>query len=153
MIFYIQIAENVTLTIGNVSITMENVEMASKKQKPFYRNIYKNGEWYRIIKNNEDYGAYKELCVALFDRDRFEQVDWKWDAFVQLPVIPNPYLHMELPPFDRQATYITHVPEYWKVQKKIDGKTRCYGYYRTREEAENRVTELINNGWELNVQH
>jgi hypothetical protein len=107
------------------------------KDKLFYRYIYKQGNGYRIIKDNEHWGWYDDLRLALFDRDMLEQVEWDMVEFLEIPdTIPNPYLHMELPPFEeRKATYIQHLPEKWRVQKRIKGKLSYFGTFDTEEEA------------------
>lgn len=106
------------------------------KDKLFYRYIYKQGKGYRIIKDNTHWGWYDNLPWCLYDRDRLEQVDWDMSQFVELAEVPNPYLHMELPPFEeRKATYIQHLPEKWRVQKRIKGKLSYFGTFDTEEEA------------------
>jgi hypothetical protein len=42
---------------------------------------------------------------------------------------------------------ICHRNEVWRVRKKIDGKIKTFGNFRTREEAEKKVREL-ENGWD-----
>ena len=116
-------------------------------KKVRFTYIYKRNGGYQILKDNVHYGWYDSLAWALYDRDRFEQTNWDWDLFLDLPDVPNPYEHMELPPFDSNNSYISHIPERWKVQKSIDGKIKYFGSYKTREEAEARVQELIENGW------
>lgn len=114
-----------------------------------FEYIYKESDGYSIKKDNEHYGYYQNLAEALFDRDRLIQCEWDWELFVQLPETPNGYIHIELPEFDRQKTYIKHIPERWEIQKRIDGKLKYFGSYRSLEEAEKRRDELIDNGWQL----
>lgn len=114
------------------------------KNKAFYRNIQRRGLGYQLRKNGEHYGWYDNLADALFDRDRLEQCDWDMSVFVELPEIPNPYEHMDLPPYnDAKATFITHLPERWRIQKRINGKMCYFGTYDSFEEAEKRRNELI----------
>ena len=42
---------------------------------------------------------------------------------------------------------ICHRNEVWRVRKKIDGKIKTFGNFKTREEAEKKVREL-ENGWD-----
>ena len=100
----------------------------------FYKYIYKSTQGYRVVKDNEDYGTFKDLATALFERDRFKSVDWDWDLYVQLPDLNNPYLHIELPPYKNEPKYISHEKEHWIVRDK--GGNRTYrGRYMTLEEA------------------
>lgn len=101
------------------------------------------------MKNNEHYGWYPDLPTALFDRDRLEQCDWNFSIFVELPEIPNPYKHMELPSFEHDTSYITIVPTRFRVTKRIDGKLRYFGEFKTLDEARERRDECISNGWKL----
>ena len=114
----------------------------------FYRYIYKHPSGYRIIYNGEDYGFYDDLADALYDRDRLEQVDWDVDLWLEMVETPNFYKSMVLPSFRRTGSYIRHIPERWRVEKRIDGKLIYFGSYSSREDAEKRVIELIDNNWE-----
>ena len=158
--------------------------------KGFYKYIIKVGDHYQIIKGNEKFGTYNRLADALYERDRFIAVDWDWDKYVELADTINGYIHIDLPPFNHQPSYIWETKEYWmvrgkgaeqryygsyqsldeakkvaliynanithqprkfSVRKRIDGKTRFFGYYRTREEAEERVKELMESDWNANT--
>lgn len=115
-----------------------------KKDKMFYRNISRRGNGFQIRYQGEHYGWYPDLPTALFDRDRLEYCDWNMSVFVELPEVPNPYEWMELPPFDeRKATYIQHIPEKWRVQKKINGKLSYFGTFDSEEEAINHRDKLL----------
>lgn len=117
------------------------------KRKAFYRYIYKQGDGYCIKKNNEYYGGYDKLEDALFDRDRLIQTNWNVSLWLELPEIPNPYYHMDLPVFEHDTTYITRLPERYKVQKWVDGKPVIFGVYDSYDEAKQRRDELISNNW------
>ena len=122
--------------------------MSTLKEDSFYRNITKRGDKYQLRKNGEHYGYYDQIEDALFDRDRYEQCDWDMELFVQLPEIPNPYNHMDLPEFEeRKNKYIQHIPEKWRVQKRIDNKLCYFGTFDSFEKAEERKNYLIKNGW------
>ena len=113
----------------------------------FYRYIYRENNGYSIKKNGEHYGYYTDLREALYDRDRLEQVDWDIQTWTELPVMPNHYKAITLPSFKRDTGYITHIPERWVVQRKINGKIKYFGRYKSLEEARKRRDELILNGW------
>lgn len=154
--------------------------------KGFYRHIVKRGDKYWVRKGSEYYTDCNTLAEALYERDRLMSVDWDWDLYLQLPQTMNGYIHIDLPPFKHQPSYITHIKEYWtvmskgrnpryygsycsseeaqkvcriykgrithrgekwKVIRKIDGKNKTFGFYKTREDAEKRVRELERNGW------
>ena len=122
--------------------------MASLKEDGFYRYITRRGLGWQLRKNGEHYGWYDRIEDALFDRDRLEQCDWDFSVFCELPEISNPYEHMELPPYEeRKATFIRHLPQRWRVEKRIEGKLCYFGTYKTFEEAEERRNELIKTGW------
>lgn len=113
----------------------------------FYKYISQAGDGYRIIKDNQDYGTFPDLATALFERDRFKSVNWSWDAYVQLPEVPNNYIHIDLPPFKKEPSYISHEKECWIVRDK--GKNQRHrGRYKTLEEA--KKVAMIYNG---NVSH
>lgn len=122
--------------------------MNMPKNKSFYRFIYKRGGMYQLQYKNEHYGFYERVEDALFDRDRLEQVDWDFELFCELPEIPNPYYHMELPDYEHDSTYITFIPAKYRVMKKINGKTRVFGDYSSLEDARVRRDECLSNNWE-----
>ena len=102
--------------------------------KGFYRHIIKNGDKYRIKKGNEFFLECKSLEEALYERDRFENVDWNWDLYVQLPDTINGYIHITLPPFTHQPSYITEESEHWMVREK-GADLRYRGTYSSFEDA------------------
>lgn len=82
----------------------------------FYRYIFKYNTGYRILKNNNDYGSYKDVRDALYDRDLLEQLDWDYEALLNYDVnVDNPYYHMELPPFTHKAKHIATIPPVYRV--------------------------------------
>lgn len=115
-----------------------------------YDYIYKEKKGYTIRKNNENYGYYQDIREALFERDRLIQSDWDWEVFVHLPDVPNGYANVELPPFNKNKSYITYV-EYWKIQKRINGKLKVFGTYNSLEEAEKQRDKLIENNWDYDL--
>lgn len=44
---------------------------------------------------------------------------------------------------------MSHRKAVWRVQRKIKGKNRHFGRYNTKEEAEERVRQLNENGWDI----
>lgn len=108
----------------------------------FYRYIsYENGK-YLIRKGNEHFGEFKTVEEALYERDRLIGCDWDWETYVQLPDTINGYIHIDLPPFEHNASYITHIKEYWTVISK-GANPKYYGCYHSLDEAE-RVRRIYN---------
>lgn len=113
----------------------------------FYRYIYEENGKYWLIKNGERFIDCKTLPEALFERDRFENVGWDWDKYVQLPHTMNGYIHIDLPPFEHKPSYIAHEKECWLVRGH-GRRQKYYGTYYTREEAE-KVARI----YRANIQH
>lgn len=76
----------------------------------------------------------KTIEEALYERDRFVNVNWDWDLYVLLQDTANGYIHIDLPPFDKEPSYITVESEYWRVRDK-GAKQRYRGVYHSEEEA------------------
>lgn len=113
----------------------------------FYRYIEKRGNRYFIRKDNEYYGSYSRLEDALYERDRLIQVGWDVDLWVNLAETINGYIHIDLPPFNHDPSYISVEKECWVVRDK--GKNpRHRGRYPTLEEA--KKVALIYDG---NISH
>ena len=152
----------------------------------FYRFIKKENDKYRIMYKGEDYGSYDNLAEALYDRDRLINVGWDWDKFCEMEETINGYIHIQLPPFNHEPSYITEDKECWvvrnkgkdqkycgtyyseeeakevakiydaniahkkkwyRIQRRIKGKTKYFGRFRTYEEAQRRVEELEECDW------
>lgn len=149
----------------------------------FYKYIIKSGDGYSIKKGNERYGNYRKLSDALYERDRLIQVNWDWDALVELEETENFYEKMNLPKFIHEYSYINRVAQrfkvykddifrgsfnnkkdaynyaetiggeveesgvVYKVVKKVDGRQRHFGQFKTIEEAVKRRNELVEKGW------
>ena len=116
----------------------------------FYRYIYRMGNGYRIIYDGEYYGWYDDLPTCLYDRDRLEACDWDIQTWCEMPDTPNPYNHIQLPAFDKSSEFITHIPEKWRVQKRINGRIQYFGTYDTLEKAQEVRDYLIRNNWRKN---
>ena len=70
----------------------------SQEIRYFYRNIVKTGNVYRVKHNNKDYGEFKKLSDALYERDALFFCNFDYDLLVECD-LENKYEHMELPPF------------------------------------------------------
>lgn len=102
--------------------------------RSFYRYIYdENGKYY-IRKGGELYLICNTLAEALYERDRFENVGWNWDNYVQLVDTNNAYIHIDLPPFEHKARYITVRKERWMVRGK-GSRRKYFGSYDNYDEA------------------
>ena len=108
----------------------------------FYRNIYKNKNKWWVVRNGEWLLECDTLADALYERDRMVQAEWNWENYVHMPVTPNGYKHITLPPFGHDASYITHINEYWTVLSR-GRNPRYYGNYHTIDEAE-KVRRIYN---------
>lgn len=100
----------------------------------FYRYIVKVDDKYMIMKGNESFGKYNTLADALYERDRLIAVDWDWDLSMELPETINGYIHIDLPPFNHQPSYIVEESEHWIVRGK-GARQRYYGTYNSEKEA------------------
>lgn len=104
------------------------------KYNSFYRYIYPKGKGYEIVKDNENYGTYRRLEDALYERDRLINANWDWDDYMSMPETINGYIHINLPPFDHTPRYITVDNECWVVRGK-GTRAKYYGTYYTEKEA------------------
>lgn len=80
-----------------------------------------------------------------------ESCDWDLGEFVYIEK-ENKYNHMQLPPreLDRQMQYVyRHTNGGFRIQKKVNGKLKHFGHFKTLEEALNRRDELIKNNWRV----
>ena len=70
----------------------------SQEIRYFYRNIVKSGKVYRVKYNNKDYGEFKKLSDALYERDALFFCNFDYDLLVECD-LENKYENMKLPPF------------------------------------------------------
>jgi len=115
----------------------------------FYKHIIRNSNGtYSIFKDSERYGTYDDITDALYDRDLFVESDWDVTEAMARNDEPNIYKTMELPAWDR---YITKQRSgnrlYFKVQKTINGEQKCFGYFKTYDEAVKHRDEMERCGW------
>lgn len=106
----------------------------------FYKYIIRKKDTFEISNGKEKFGTYNNLADALYERDRLVAVNWDWDKSMELPETTNKYLHMELPPFVKQSSFITKDKECWVVRNK--GREQTYrGTYYSLEEAMEKAQE------------
>lgn len=119
----------------------------------FYKHIIKNeNDTFSIIKDNERYGTYDDITDALHDRDLFVEYDWDMGEVMAQDEKPNIYKTMELPAWDRYITKQHNgYKTYYKVQKTINGEQKCFGYFKTYQEAVDKRDEMEKCGWVKDV--
>lgn len=125
----------------------------------FYKYIVKRKDGtYRITNGYEFFGTYDDITDALHDRDLLIESDWDIAEVMAQDEKPNKYKTMELPEWNRKPRiyddrYITKQKSgnktYFKVQKTIDGEQKCFGYFKTYEEAVDKRDELERNNWNI----
>ena len=126
-------------------------------RKDFYKYIIlNNNNTYSIFHNNERYGTYDDIRNALHDRDLLIEYDWDIAEVLAQDEKQNKYLGVELPEWNRKPRvyddrYITKQHNgnrtYYKVQKTINGEQKCFGYFKTYQEAVDKRDELEAEGW------
>lgn len=77
------------------------ITINSQEIRYFYRNIVKSGNVYRIKYNNKDYGEFKKLSDALYERDALFYCNFDYDLLVESD-LENKYENMKLPPFRKK---------------------------------------------------
>ena len=70
----------------------------SQEIRYFYRNIIKTGNVYRVKYKNKDYGEFRKLSDALYERDALFFCNFDYDLLVECD-LENKYENMDLPPF------------------------------------------------------
>ncbi|MBS7258661.1 MAG: zinc ribbon domain-containing protein [Methanobrevibacter sp.] len=136
----------------------------SQEIRYFYRNIVKTGNVYRVKYNNKDYGEFKKLSDALYERDALFFCNFDYDLLVECD-LENKYENKVLPPFPekRPKGRIKGT----KVNKKeregeilFNHKIRKFyikkgdeniGQYDTMTEAFYYKKLLMNNDWDKSV--
>jgi len=136
----------------------------SQEIRYFYRNIVKTGNVYRVKHNNKDYGEFKKLSDALYERDALFFCNFDYDLLVECD-LENKYEHMELPPFpekrpkgrikgmhvnkkEREGEILFN----HKIRKfYIQRGEEIIGQYDTMTEAFYYKKILMDNDWDLNV--
>ena len=82
---------------------MRMIEINSQEIRYFYRNIVKSGNVYRIKYNNKDYGEFKKLSDALYERDALFYCNFDYDLLVECD-LENKYENTVLPPFPEKRS-------------------------------------------------
>ena len=104
----------------------------------FYRYIVKSKNYYQILKDNKYWGSYRRLSDALYERDRFMQCNWVWDDVLELEDTENKYEHMDLPPFQRDYSYVYEIPCHYRVFKGGE----YLGYFTEKTDADEYAEEV-----------
>ena len=136
----------------------------SQEIRYFYRNIVKTGDVYRVKHNNKDYGEFRKLSDALYERDALFFCNFDYDLLVECD-LENKYENMELPPFPEKRPRGRIKGS--KVNKKeregeilFDHKIKGFyikrmddiiGYYDTMTEAFYYKKLLMDNDWDKSV--
>jgi len=100
----------------------------------FYKYIYEHNDGYQIIKDNENYGTYRKLTDALYERDRLIKTDWDIVLSAEIEETENFYEKMQLPKFLHSHDFIYVVHNTFLVYKddelrgRFNTKTDAYAY-------------------------
>ena len=115
----------------------------------FYKYIYRVGNGYQIQKDGVGYGYYEDICDALYERDDLIECNWDIEEWVWIQPHLNKYKYMILPPLGlkRWKQYIYRNGNGWRIQKKIDGELKQYGYYDKLEDAIKERNRLMESEW------
>ena len=140
------------------------ISINSEEIRYFYRNIVKTGKVYRVKYNNNDYGEFKKLSDALYERDALFFCNFDYDLLVDYD-LENKYENMELPPFpekrpkgrikgnkvnksEREGEILfNHKLRKFYIKKGEDN----IGSYDTMTEAFYYKKILMNSNWDLSV--
>ena len=132
----------------------------SQEIRYFYRNIVKSGSGYRIKHNNEDYGEFKKLSDALYERDCLFYCNFDYDLLVECD-LENKYEGIILPPFpEKRSKGTIKGIKINKIEREgeilFDHKKKgfyvkkgeaIFGYYQSMTEAFYYKKLLIENDW------
>lgn len=127
----------------------------------FYRNIIKTNGVYRIKHKNKDYGEFKKLSDALYERDALFYCNFDYDLLVECD-LENKYENMELPPFPSKrskgrikGTKVNKEKRegqilfnHSKRQFYVEKEDRIYKYCDTMTEAYYYKKILMENDWD-----
>jgi hypothetical protein len=143
---------------------MEMISINSQEIRYFYRNIVKTGDVYRVKHNNKDYGEFRKLSDALYERDALFFCNFDYDLLVECD-LENKYEHMELPPFpEKRPKGRIRGTKFNKKEREgeilFDHKVKGFyikrmddiiGYYDTMTEAFYYKKLLMDNDWDMSV--
>ena len=136
----------------------------SQEIRYFYRNIVKTGKVYRVKYKNNDYGEFKKLSDALYERDALFYCNFDYDLLVEFD-LENKYENMELPPFPEKrpkgrikGTKVNKTEREGeilfnhKIRKfYIKKGSQSIGSYDTMTEAFYYKKQLMDNDWDLSI--
>ena len=136
----------------------------SQEIRYFYRNIVKTGNVYRVKHNNKDYGEFRKLSDALYERDALFFCNFDYDLLVDCD-LENKYENMVLPPFpEKRPRGPIKGTKFNKKEREgeilFDHKKRGFyikrmgeiiGYYDTMTEAFYYKKLLMDNDWDKSV--
>lgn len=140
------------------------IAINSQEIRYFYRNIVKTGDVYRVKYNNKDYGEFRKLSDALYERDALFFCNFDYDLLVECD-LENKYETMELPPFpERRPKGRIKGTTFNKKEREgeilFDHKIRKFyiqkgeeiiGHYDTMTEAFYYKKLLMDNNWNMDV--
>lgn len=140
------------------------ISINSQEIRYFYRNIVKTGDVYRVKHNNKDYGEFKKLSDALYERDALFFCNFDYDLLVECD-LENKYENMVLPPFpEKRPRGPIKKTKFNKKEREgeilFDHKVRGFyikrmgeiiGYYDTMTEAFYYKKLLMDNDWDKSV--
>lgn len=140
------------------------ISINSQEIRYFYRNIVKTGDVYRVKYNNKDYGEFRKLSDALYERDALFFCNFDYDLLVECD-LENKYENMELPPFpEKRPKGRIKGTKVNKTEREgellFDHKLRKFyikkgdeiiGFYDTMTEAFYYKKLLMDNNWNRDV--
>ena len=140
------------------------ISINSQEIRYFYRNIVKTGNVYRVKHNNKDYGEFRKLSDALYERDALFFCNFDYDLLVECD-LENKYENMVLPPFpEKRPRGRIKGTKFNKKEREgeilFDHKVKGFyikrmgeiiGYYDTMTEAFYYKKLLMDNDWDKSV--
>ena len=140
------------------------IPINSQEIRYFYRNIVKTGDVYRVKHNNKDYGEFRKLSDALYERDALFFCNFDYDLLVDCD-LENKYENMVLPPFpEKRPRGPIKGTKFNKKEREgeilFNHKIKAFyikrmgeiiGYYDTMTEAFYYKKLLMDNNWDKSV--
>lgn len=140
------------------------ISINSQEIRYFYRNIVKTGDVYRVKHNNKDYGEFRKLSDALYERDALFFCNFDYDLLVDCD-LENKYENMVLPPFpEKRPRGPIKGTKFNKKEREgeilFNHKIKAFyikrmgeiiGYYDTMTEAFYYKKLLMDNDWDKSV--
>ena len=140
------------------------ISINSQEIRYFYRSIVKTGDVYRVKHNNKDYGEFRKLSDALYERDALFFCNFDYDLLVDCD-LENKYENMVLPPFpEKRPRGPIKGTKFNKKEREgeilFNHKIKAFyikrmgeiiGYYDTMTEAFYYKKLLMDNDWDKSV--